>query len=1542
MAKLSRIRRVVAFCLVFGLLITPSTGVAKNGPAVDYAGGIENRIEVVLEADQAPSPGGTASLRISATPLIQAPDLQIQWIVPPEVELVGTDTEFFGSIAAHKMVSSQREIRFSSEGIFKVAVRASFQPANDVEFGASGVLFFTIKPGGSEVSDMDPQARSPMGSIMPTQVDIDTQQIMSPDSTSDDPCFAINGRLRRIDREPTTNGYSADTWVPVSHAVVDVREEDLVFDDSYAEVITNENGEFSYSFCDDDGWFDDTLEIYIRLVAEIYAADTFVAEVIDSSWIDEVYEYDSWVTSSDGGTLTFNSDLTVEQSAVFNIADAIYEAWDFWRDSGGENGGDALFDEEGEVHWEPGYGDTGSYYISFWGEITIADDPSDSDEWDDSVIIHEWGHMADDLYSCDDNPGGQHFVNSLVSDPELSWGEGYPDYYQSAVRAANGHSNSNRYLDIDGSNSANINVNLETWDITQPTLVNVLNEFAIAAALWDFSDNVNDGQDQVNHGHDMIQRVYTSETFESIAYGFWDDTCEFDTFARAWVAAGNPANAATAAAILQNTGYTFPPAPTVTASQMTSVNSTVDTSATMDNAPSQYVWWNTVTQLVDNSASMAGTKINAVKTVLDESINDLGSLPEGTEFSLYTFNNSNTINQTVFAGQFFPENLKSAVSGLTTSSSTDGSCQVQALRALAQAVDEQSGGDVWLFTDGDTYQNYPSVETMKQILNDRQIRASVALLGLCPSTSVAAAEMSESAQVQLEGAAQAYLGLAAEDTPGGLVPYLLTAINSGGQFLYVDSSQIDAAADILRAQITHSAGAGRWSDYVSDVATYRWDELTLGEYNWIDATVDGALLGHVGNESYLDVDLPQSFSYYNSGPYTEAHAYENGYITLGNYFYNQGNNTQVPNGAFPNNALYPFWDQLAGTIIGLLSPDAPDAPGLIYTKQMGDWFAIEYVNFYAQTVSASPLIFEVLLNISTGEIRYQYNSVADGAGSATIGLENSSGTDGVQVSYNDVDGATSGMGYQFTPVPPQPSKTYTVTVDTLMAGVGFLLTGYSGSFEPLEVSYPDGSQVSCSDEANVLCLDLGLVQYIQVDVDNRAGEWNAVVDAGKTGAGTFSFISMAASELSVNSPGDRSLTTIGGTELLVDLGKAVDGNILTGWFRQPDDKPFGTNFTFFDDGKHGDGFAGDGRFGADPFTPSEPGTGYLFVEGKLGGINFVRADPIPFTFQPINISSRGDGANSGGGTDLMFDIKNLDTEDHCYWLDYEAPNGWHIDGLGIIPAVCVNAGETHTATITVYMAAGSTNDLPSGTGGIVILTVTEWGEGIMSDSASARVTRHRSPDTINIFNPTFYLRPAGDTTTMEFMVLDDQHVAVADGTQVQLNTTLGSMSPGTGITHGGFFTATFTTGSGKGTAIITASTTGNVSATTEVEIGSAEPSHIILEASARLVPPDGVSTSDLVATVKDRWDTPVADQVVRIGVAGDGQMGTISGSEVITGTTNAQGQFTTTFTSGTIAGHARVRAELLVMDTDGYRVVHDAQQIIEMIVPEVYLPLILR
>ncbi|MFN2138212.1 MAG: hypothetical protein ACK2UK_19810, partial [Candidatus Promineifilaceae bacterium] len=695
--------------------------------------------------------------------------------------------------------------------------------------------------------------------------------------------------------------------------------------------------------------------------------------------------------------------------------------------------------------------------------------------------------------SCDDNPGGDHFIGALAASTDLAWGEGYPDYWQSAVRAAAGQPYASHYLDINGSGTSGINVNLEA---TQPAaLVSVRYEMAIAAALWDLFDAVDDDQDIVTLGHAPLQAVYTGDEFEDTSFGYFDDTCTFDTYMKAWVAAGEPTDALTAAAIAQNTGYTLPPQNIALASSSALESQSVP-------GPTFGAWWNEMTYVVDRSKSMAGARLDAVKAVLAESINDLSNEPGGTEFSLLTLDSGGYGADPLFAGQFFPERLTPVVNGLSASATADNSCENTALSQFYQAMVTREGGQAWLFTDGVPVP-YPNAEAIKQALNEREINASVALLAGCDPAETSADLQTADAtgRVQMEGALTRVLGeTAAAEVPQGIVPYLLMAINSGGRFLYVDPAQIDDAAAILRAQITHSAGAGTWSDYVSDQATYRWQELASWEYSWIDAAGTGTNHGQPASNSYVDVPLPNAFTYFGAGPYSAARAYEKGYFALGSPFdaMSQASNTTLPNTKQPNNTLYPYWDNLDWVVFCMMDAEAPDCtapPRGIYSKQEGQWFAIEQKGYYA-TSYAGYLDFQTQLNLQTGEIRFLYNDL-DGVGapSATIGLENAGGTSAVQVSYNDVAGAADGMGYKFIPAPPQPTRTFTAVVDQHMDGIAFLLTGYSGTFEDLLVKTPDGQPISCADTAAVYCLDLGLVQYVQANVNGRYGEWQAVVDA---------------------------------------------------------------------------------------------------------------------------------------------------------------------------------------------------------------------------------------------------------------------------------------------------------------------------------------------------------------------------------------------------------------------------------------------------------------
>ncbi|MGZ3791971.1 MAG: hypothetical protein ACXVCP_06470 [Bdellovibrio sp.] len=57
---------------------------------------------------------------------------------------------------------------------------------------------------------------------------------------------------------------------------------------------------------------------------------------------------------------------------------------------------------------------------------------SDTDHFDDSIIIHEYGHFLEDAYGHTESPGGSH-TGDFIIDARLAWSEGWANYLQSAV-----------------------------------------------------------------------------------------------------------------------------------------------------------------------------------------------------------------------------------------------------------------------------------------------------------------------------------------------------------------------------------------------------------------------------------------------------------------------------------------------------------------------------------------------------------------------------------------------------------------------------------------------------------------------------------------------------------------------------------------------------------------------------------------------------------------------------------------------------------------------------------------------------------------------------------------------------------------------------------------------------------------------------------------------------------------------------------------------------------------------------------------------------
>ena len=66
--------------------------------------------------------------------------------------------------------------------------------------------------------------------------------------------------------------------------------------------------------------------------------------------------------------------------------------------------------------------------------IYVLNYGGDTDEFDDDVLWHEYGHFIAAKYSKDDSPGGFHYLGSNDLDLRLSWSEGWGDFFPGAVK----------------------------------------------------------------------------------------------------------------------------------------------------------------------------------------------------------------------------------------------------------------------------------------------------------------------------------------------------------------------------------------------------------------------------------------------------------------------------------------------------------------------------------------------------------------------------------------------------------------------------------------------------------------------------------------------------------------------------------------------------------------------------------------------------------------------------------------------------------------------------------------------------------------------------------------------------------------------------------------------------------------------------------------------------------------------------------------------------------------------------------------------------
>jgi hypothetical protein len=142
----------------------------------------------------------------------------------------------------------------------------------------------------------------------------------------------------------------------------------------------------------------------------------------------------------------------------------------------------------------------------------LGDANSDTDEYDDHIIIHEWGHFFEDKFSRSDSIGGPHSSGDAL-DIRVAFGEGFGNAL-SAIATDNP-----LYFDTSGYNqSSGWAMNIESAPAQNPGW---FSEASVQRILYDLYDKDDDGTDRLHLGfapifNAMVNKERNTPAFTSI------------------------------------------------------------------------------------------------------------------------------------------------------------------------------------------------------------------------------------------------------------------------------------------------------------------------------------------------------------------------------------------------------------------------------------------------------------------------------------------------------------------------------------------------------------------------------------------------------------------------------------------------------------------------------------------------------------------------------------------------------------------------------------------------------------------------------------------------------------------------------------------------------------------------------------------------------------------------------------------------------------------------------------------------------------------
>ncbi|MBI5498159.1 MAG: hypothetical protein HY904_24365 [Deltaproteobacteria bacterium] len=145
--------------------------------------------------------------------------------------------------------------------------------------------------------------------------------------------------------------------------------------------------------------------------------------------------------------------------------------------------------------------------------IYVLSTSEDTDEYDDPVLLHEFGHYMESAFSHSDSPGGAH--DGSPTDPRLAWGEGYGTWVGCSIAG------SPLYVDSRPGGASVTDVSDTGIHASGGGgMLQLMSEYTVSEALWHLSVSHNGTQGTGTQPvFDVLGHYFTGGSFQDRGVG---------------------------------------------------------------------------------------------------------------------------------------------------------------------------------------------------------------------------------------------------------------------------------------------------------------------------------------------------------------------------------------------------------------------------------------------------------------------------------------------------------------------------------------------------------------------------------------------------------------------------------------------------------------------------------------------------------------------------------------------------------------------------------------------------------------------------------------------------------------------------------------------------------------------------------------------------------------------------------------------------------------------------------------------------------------